>query len=162
MDIVQTLKYLLNTNHRAVRQMIEDITEEESMVTGKDNLNHIRWQTGHLVVSDRLIIPALGAEYPLPEIDWKPLFARGSKISRKSDDYPSMIQLRERLFDIYDNQLTALEKVDSSILEKEIEFFPGFKMKAAEGSLFFCQHEFYHAGQIAQLRRILGRSGLFG
>ena len=162
MDQKETLKILLNTNHSTIKKLVEDISEEESMVTGKDNLNHIRWQLGHLVLSDMLIIRAYGEKYDLPEVDWVPLFGRGSKLSTKSEDYPALAQIKERLYDIYENQIKALNEIDITDLDKEIEFFPGFTSQALKGALFFCQHEFYHAGQIAQLRRILGCSALFG
>ena len=33
---------------------------------------------------------------------------------------------------------------------------------AMNAALFFCTHEFYHAGQITTLRRLLGRERSFG
>ena len=55
------------------------------------------------------------------------------------------------------------ELVIDSDLAGILDSAPAFEnMNALNTALILCKHEFYHAGQIAVMRRILGRERTFG
>ena len=161
MERKENLRYLFKSNHGAVRILLDDITEEESMVRGKDNISHIRWQTGHLLYSAALTLKMLHDTTDIPE-SWYTLFGRGSDISDSADDYPSMKELRDKLYILYDRMEKRLNTITDEEFDKQVIIAPGFEPTSLNGTLFFCTHEFYHAGQIAILRKMLGRERSFG
>jgi uncharacterized damage-inducible protein DinB len=161
MERKENLRYLFESNHSAVRRLLDDITEDESMVCGKDNISHIRWQTGHMVYSAALTLKMLHDTADIPEL-WHTLFGRGSTISDNADEYPSLKELRDKLYDLYDQMEKRLDTITDEDFDKQAIIAPGFEPTSCNGTLFFCTHEFYHAGQIAIIRKVLGRDRAFG
>ena len=160
MNKKENLNRLMQTTHSGVKRLIEDITDEESMLRG-NQLNHIRWLTGHLIYSAGLILECLGEKGAVPN-DISKLFSRGSDISDDPQLYPSMSELRKMLYSLYDRIHKVLDALADEDLDKKISLRPGWETTPMDGSLFFCAPEFYHAGQMATVRRILGRERSFG
>ncbi len=161
MDIKDCLKYMLDTGFPYIKQAIEDISDEESLEQGGLTINHIRWNAGHLLGSAGMMLELLGGRHDIPE-DWKKVFNFATEISKDSSVYPSMREIREKLSETYDLISEALEKTPVQELEIEKEISPEWKATPAQALLFFFKHEFYHLGQIATLRKILGRERMFG
>ncbi len=157
----ENLLFLLGSNESAVRRLVDDVTDEESLVRGKDNLQHIRWQTGHLVYNAYLILRSLGEPGSLPD-NWDTLFRRGCGFSDDANMYPSMAELRDKLYWFYDQIKARASKMSDDELDQVLDPEPVFDTGAMNAALFFCTHEFYHAGQIVIIRRILGRERPFG
>lgn len=157
----ENLMILLKSNHGAVRKLIDDIDDDESMVCGKDNRNHIRWLTGHLVDNAGNILKVMGAENAVSE-KWLKLFGRESETSDNPNNYPSMAELKSKLYSLYKQIYEMLNKMTGSDLDRNIEPFPKWRTTAMDAVLFLCTHEFYHAGQITTMLRILGRERPFG
>jgi uncharacterized damage-inducible protein DinB len=157
----ENLMVLLKSNHAAVRKLIDDVDDIESMVCGKDNRNHIRWLTGHLVYNAGNILKVLGAENAVSE-KWLKLFCKESEISDNPNNYPSMAELKNKLYSLYVQIYKTLNKMTDSDLDKNIEPFPKWQTTPMDALLFLCTHEFYHAGQITNMLRILGRERPFG
>lgn len=161
MEKKENLGFVLNSTRSAVGRLIDDITDEESLFRGKDNLQHIRWQTGHIVFGSYLILRALGETVPLPG-GWHDLFHRGCEFAEDATAYPTMAALREK-FKSYDDKITArLEVMTDTELDKILDPEPIFETPALNAALFLNAHAFYHAGQIAMIRRLLGRERSFG
>jgi hypothetical protein len=162
MSAKPNLQFLLSSNQGAMRRLIDDVTDDESLVRGKDDRMHIRWQTGHIVYNAWLILRTLGVKVEMPD-GWYDLYKRGCDFAIDGDAYPSMDALRKQLYAYYDQINAHLAKLDDAELEKVLDPESVFKdVNALNTALFFCTHEFYHAGQIASLRRILGRDQPFG
>ncbi|HHI03594.1 MAG: hypothetical protein DRP51_06910 [Candidatus Zixiibacteriota bacterium] len=157
----ENLKKLLESNHCSIKALIDDISEEESMRHDYAHCNHIRWQTGHIIDSARIILKLLGRDIETPE-EWQKIFGWKSKLFENASIYPPMSELREQLYSFYEQRLQALDNFPSDDLDKEIELSGGWKTTPMDGILFLCTHEFYHAGQITVMRRVLGRDRPFG
>ena len=126
---------------------------------GKDNLQHIRWNTGHILVSMNLLLKALGA--PTEESDeYHRLFGRGESFVKDPAAYPPMARLRDEVFAVHDAAIAAAEKKTDEELDRDLPQETGFAATIMNAGLFLCSHTFYHAGQIAQLRRVLGPRAL--
>jgi len=157
----ENLKYSLETNQRGVRALVDDISEEDSLERGKDNLQHIRWQTGHIAYNAFDTLKSLGGEAEIPE-QWRTLFNRGCKWSDDPRVYPSMTELRTKLYSLCAQINQHLEDMPEADLDVELWKELGFETTAMNTAIFFCKHEFYHMGQIAVIRRFLGRERSFG
>lgn len=149
------LLYMLTTVQQVVKPLIDDITEEESLVRGPDTYNHIRWQTGHLAHGDSYALTLLGDESEDCK-KYESVFEAGIEISKDPAVYPPMAQLREWLYRVHDKGIARVKNIDEADLEKKIG--EGDRKRPVWQILtFYCLHEFYHAGQITQVRKSLGR-----
>lgn len=152
----------LKSNQMVAKALIDDITEEESLAQGKDNLTPIKWQTGHLVVHVLLMQQLLGGK---PEGIEKRTeqFGRGSDPLENGSEYPSVATLRQELHDAYDKNLALAEEATDEYLDRPTPKEIGFKQSIFDTLLFLCAHDFYHFGQIVTVRRcLLGRDQPFG
>lgn len=157
----ENLKTLLQTTRSTVARLIDGITEEESMFRGKDRVNHIRWHVGHIVYCAYIRLKCLHHDIALPT-EYKIIFGGGSDVTEDPNDYPTMADLRKELYDLHDKTLKQLESLTETDLDKTIVLGENWKSVSIDAALFFCAHEFYHAGQIATLSRILGHDRAFG
>ncbi len=174
METCEPLLFMLKTNQQVIKKLIDDITEDESMARGKDGHNHIRWHVGHMLYFNGYTAAILGDESE----DIKSLkndFAGGSEVSDDRTAYPSMAELRNRLYNVYDRLTGVIKKASESDLAKGIS--EGDEEEAKEGEekekkekkrfpvwqqlTWAVMHDFYHAGQIVQTRRTLGRERPF-
>jgi len=161
MDIKDYLNYMFESNHGPALKTIADVSEEESLERGRDKTNHIRWIAGHLLGSAGLTLKILKGKPSYPD-EWNKLFIRAAVFSEDTSVYPSLEDLRENLKKTYENMSAALKECDIDYLETETDIFPQWTITPAKAIMFLMRHEFYHMGQIATLRRILGRERLFG
>ena len=156
----EQLAYMLKTTAEIVKPLIDDITEEESMVRGSDRFNHIRWQTGHLIHTDNFILQALGQNKTAPE-SYTDLFAGNNReISDDPEHYPLMAALRTEILVLHKRLIDLVEEVDEAIFDQEIPWGES-KAPVWRGITFLCMHDFYHAGQITHIRKALGRERPF-
>lgn len=161
MDIKDYLKYMLDEGFPYIKQAIEDISDEESLEQGGLTINHIRWNAGHLLRSAGMMAELLGERHNIPEA-WSQVFTWATELSKDTSVYPSMQEIRDKLSETYDLISEALVKIPVQELEIEKEISPEWKATPAQALLFFFKHEFYHLGQIATLRKILGRERMYG
>lgn len=158
----ENLLHMVRFNNRALRGLLDDITEEESLVRGQDGLLHIRWLTGHVLSTTNMMLGALAC----PPIDFPPsykqLFDRGSALTDDPTAYPPLATLRSQLYDLYDRIIDVLPNVSDDDLDEPLPKEAGFDALRINAASFLCMHAFYHCGQIAMIRRILGRERSFG
>lgn len=155
----EQLVYMLKTTVQVVKPLIEDITEEESMARTENNFNHIRWQTGHLLHSNYATLALFSQEKIEPK-DYGNIFGGGAELSDDPKAYPSMAELRRELLDLKERIIALAEKADDEVFEREIEW-GSKKITVWQAMSFLCMHNFYHAGQITQIRKTLGRGRPF-
>lgn len=161
MEKRDNLKHLLNINQGATKRLIEDVTPEEALYTIDGYANHILWLAGHIASSANTKLRLLGKESMLPD-GWAELFKRGAEFHADSSVYPSFDEVKTKVDEIYDAVMKAADEIDSAKFEDEVEVVPEWKENRMNALLFFSLHEFYHAGQIAVLRRTLGKDRTFG
>jgi len=145
----------------AIRKLLEDLSEDESFVTIGDSPNHICWQTGHLLFTTSLRLEALSQKADIP-CEWVKMFSRGAKHPGDRSAFPPFVDLRATLLSAYLQADKAVADISDEYLDSEIAIFPTWKDRAYHYITFFLTHDFYHAGQMAMIRRHLGRTGTFG
>ncbi len=161
MTNAENLTYMYRLDGRALKALVEDVTEEESLVQGKDGLNHIRWLTGHLVFESNFVLTMLGCPpVELPE-SYQKLFDAGSELRADPSVYPSMAQLRTQLYEVSERVAEAVSKASDTALDEKLPKEIGFDAVRGQAVTFMAMHTFYHCGQIAVMRRVLGRQRAF-
>ncbi|MCA9269395.1 MAG: DinB family protein [Planctomycetales bacterium] len=142
---------------------LEDLTDDEMMQRPCAGCNHIKWQLGHLIMSERGMMEFVspGASPALPE----GFAERYAKETASSDD-AQQFDSKAALLAAFDAQraatLAILEQQSADDLDKPgPEAFRAFAPTVA--SLFELQgsHYLMHAGQWAVVRRQLGRPPIF-
>ncbi len=158
MNVKDLLHYNVTLTHNITKAYLGDISDEEMMVRAVPGSNHLAWQLGHLVASERSLLEAIGAEVPdLPEG-----FAEKHGSTNTGSDDPSEFLTKSEYFKLMEQMHkaadAAIDKTDEAGLdaptpEKLRSFFPNV------GSVLLMSgsHEMMHAGQMATIRRKLGK-----
>ena len=163
MDTKSAIKTALNTANMISTSYLEHLTDEDMMHRPAPGCNHIKWQVGHLIVSEYNMISSCIVD-TIPELPagFAEKYTKETADSNDASAFHSKVQLME----LYEKQrnatLAALESLSDDDLDKESpesirSYAPNF------GSAFIMQdiHWVMHAGQWAVIRRQLGREPLF-
>ncbi len=158
MNVKDLLHHNVTFTHNITKMYLDDITDQELLVRAVPGSNHLAWQLGHLVASERSLLEAIGADVPdLPES-----FADNHGSKNTGSDDPNEFLTTAEYFELMDQMHQAAEAaidktdeagLDSPTPEKLRSFFP------TVGSVLLMagSHEMMHAGQIATIRRKLGK-----
>jgi uncharacterized damage-inducible protein DinB len=155
----------LEMAHRRVKDFTDDLAPDEWFWHPAEFMTHVAWQVGHLAVStynlclrrlrgrtqeDESLIPEAFIEH----------FKLGSKPVAGAEKYPPIAEI-QRVYDAVHAQLLqelaalADEDVDVPVEQPH----PVFKTKL--GAVDYApSHEMVHIGQIALLRRLMGKPAL--
>lgn len=161
MDKKDNLKHMIQYNQEAVKKLLDDITEEESLNPTRGLVNHIKWQTGHLAYSVDFMIKIMGGEMSLPE-EWIQPYKGGVELPEDDSVFPKFEEIRGKLYELYDKINGMFDNVTDEFLDEVAELSEGWKEVRLHALNFFCTHEFYHAGHITIIRKNLGRERPFG
>jgi hypothetical protein len=139
---------------------VQDLTDAEMMKRPAPGANHIKWQLGHLIVSEHEMIEKVcpGSMPALPAD-----FAKKYAKETASNDDPAFFDSKEKLLEVKNQQrqgtLAALEKLPAEAFDQQT----GVDYAPTVGAMFSMQgaHWIMHAGQWAVIRRQLGRPPLF-
>jgi hypothetical protein len=147
------------------RQYLPDLTPEDWFWSPPSYTTHIAWQVAHIAVSQynlclRRLRGRTAEDDSLVSEDFVNSFKIGSQPIAGSKANPPLAEI-QRVFDAVHHQiLTELPLVDDAELDAPSEPpHPRFKTKLG-GIDYASQHELVHAGQIAMLRRLMGKAPL--
>ena len=128
---------------RTLKMNLQGITHADS-IKHIENCNSINWIVGHIVVSRNGILSAMDLP-PVAGDKLKAVYERGSKMMTDMGNAENLEAL-VKLFD--EAQQRILEGVTKTYSDEVIDriTFLGF-------------HEGYHVGQIATMRKLLGKEG---
>lgn len=144
----------LELSYGALFRNLEGITHEESLVMPPEG-NCLNWVVGHIVSGRNRMMTQMGIA-PVWQMDLA-FFYSGREEARWTPQ--KAVDLKSLLTDLARSQqelLNALEAVPEAMLKT-----PDEKGRTlADALTFFHFHESYHGGQVALLRRIVGRPGV--
>jgi hypothetical protein len=144
-------------------ELLSDIPLDQWFQMPAVDSTHVAWQAGHLAFAQHALCimrqrPERPEDEQLIPAAFRQLFGRNSLPSADPAAYPSAAEIRATFDRVHDHVLHEIADFDPASLNA-----PGLKphrfCKTRLDSLFWCsQHELVHAGQIALLRRLLGKS----
>jgi hypothetical protein len=134
---------LYSSVDRMLKMNLEGITHADS-IKHIDNTNSINWIVGHMVVSRNGILNLMGLPPIAPE-KIKAVYERGSKMMTDMGNAENLDTL-VKLFD--ESQKKIVEGV-ATVKDDQVK----------EKLVFLGLHEGYHAGQVATMRKLLGKEG---
>ena len=144
---------LLRLNTRLLLNCLEGLSDDQASVRVLPPTNSVAFLVAHLIDARHKLLAVLGgaAENPLTE-----LFAD----ARSIDDVPSLPSLVE-LCEAWQAVASALASRLAELSAEEIDApapqrYPGDDPSVLGALAFLVQHDSYHIGQLALLRRALG------
>jgi len=148
------LKRTLELNARLVPNCLDGVSDELATRRPSAGTNHIAFVALHILDARYYLAAALGVacESPFKER------LEGAKGIDDIDVYPSLDDVRDAWNEVSGLLSSRLEVMDEKALDAEAPFsFPIEGGASLLGMLtFLTQHESYHVGQLAFLRRLVG------
>jgi hypothetical protein len=161
MNAKQAIQTALQSTQNMVAMYLGDLSDADLVVRPVPNANHIAWQLGHLVSSER----NLGKQLPgiaYPEVPAGFDDQHNPKNSTSDKGFGTKANYINLFNKTREATLAALHKMSDSDLDKPTtgsmaQFAPTL------GALFILisNHDMMHAGQFTVVRRKLGKPVLF-
>jgi hypothetical protein len=168
MSVCQRLKFAIDRIRFAreyTASLLADIDEQQWFTPVGDGLTHVAWQVGHLAAAQySLCLRRTRGPHPdddqLIPADFRKCFGRGSTPAADAARYPTPGEIRELAARVHAQSLAELPALAEEQLDVPIEN-PHPLFNTRFGALVFCpEHELIHAGQIALIRRLIGKAPL--
>jgi uncharacterized damage-inducible protein DinB len=152
--VVRPLAQTLELNTRLLLNALDGVDDKAAKRRPDERTNHILFLACHLVDSRHYLARSLGLACGSP-------FGGALQAAKGIDDvkeFPSLEEVRKAWKEIGEKLSRHLAELDAPDLEKPAPF--AFPIEGGESFLgclaFLVQHDSYHLGQVALLRRYLG------
>jgi len=165
----QSLKLMAGDQIKFARQqaklLLKDTQPDEWFWQPAEGVTHLAWQVGHLAVAEySLAIERIeGPQASQPSLvseEMRRLFGRGSVPLAGAENYPPLDEIIHLFDRVHQRVLDLLPIYADRNLNVPVDK-PHPMCKTKLEALFFCsQHELMHVGQIALLRRLMGKEPL--
>lgn len=156
-EALAPLADLVGLNTRLFRNALGDLSEDDGLVRPNERTNHVAFIAGHLVETRGWMARYVGlAESP----------AFGGTLEHATTleqvlTMPSLKEIRVAWDGVSDRLTCRLEALSAADLAApSSQRFPGVAATVLGGIGFLVQHESYHVGQLAYLRKYLGRPAM--
>ncbi len=147
------------------QQFLNDLTDAEWYWSPPQFTTHIAWQVAHIAVAEyslclRRVRGRTSADESLVSDAFIDAFKLGSKPVAEPDKNPPLDEIRRVFEAVHQQSIDELSGRSEAELDGPLaEPHPRFKTKL--GAVEFSPlHEMVHAGQIAMLRRLMGKPPL--
>lgn len=137
--------------HRITNFTLDGISHEESLIHPPNGGNCINWIVGHILLSRDDVFERLGIERVWTDREATAAYDRGSTLLTDSGKAVELSVLLDLFNQTQPLLLEAMENLNK---------VPSEDGKMEESVAFYNFHEAYHLGQIAILRRFLGKESI--
>lgn len=139
----------LEFNQTTLETLLADVTVDETLVFTHDNINNIHWIVGHIASQRDTLLEDLTGEITFPQ-ELKPFYGKNGdprKMPKTIDWKQCLDILKEQFSDI---SAWVLEWDSQGRLDRE------------KGDIIvrYLSHEAYHVGQVALIKRMLGKASI--
>jgi uncharacterized damage-inducible protein DinB len=165
MSSTSRLELAINRNRGSrlfTQQFLKDLTDAEWYWSPPQFTTHVAWQVGHIAVAEyslclRRVRGRTAADESLISDVFIEAFKMGSKPVAESEKNPPLDEMRRVFQAVHEQCVNELAgRSDAELDEPLAEPHPRFKTKL-DAVEFSALHEMVHAGQIAMLRRLMGK-----
>ena len=165
MKAAELLAEQLDDTRAWTLKLIADLKGDDWTYQPGPGLGHALWMCGHLAAAQHLLIQVRCLGGGVLDESFTKHFPTGGPVkSAKEYAYPSVQTVLSTMDEVHQKTLAAVRKMSDAVLA-EAAFggdgkpHPHYHDKC--GAVSHCgRHEAFHAGQIATIRRLLGRSFL--
>jgi len=164
MTTLDFVKTSIEHGHMMTLVLLDDMQDAPLTQPTSNGGNHPLWILGHLAYSEANIVQHIikGDENPLME--WKDIFAGGSEPVADAALYPAWETVRHKYEDVHNLTMKFLDTLTDADLETPSKNCPPGREQFF-GTIGGCcmalaMHPIMHRGQVADARRMAGRSRL--
>jgi len=145
--------------------LLEDIDEADWFRMPAEGVTHVAWQVGHLAIAEYglALVRTRGAKQEdeqLLSTEFRELFGKGSTPEADAAKYPPTDAIRKTLDHVHTAVLSEIAAMSDDALSQPVDKPHAMFATKIEALEFCASHELIHAGQIALLRRLLGKTPL--
>ncbi len=162
MSIAAMLADQVDGSRQWTLKLIADVEGDEWTYQPGDGLHHILWLCGHLALTEHALVltRCLGGDPPDPTFAGH--FPIGAPVKSVAEhDYPSPDAVKNRMETTHNRVLEAIRGMSDAALAEPCygaDGTPHPHYSTKGGAIAHCaRHEGFHAGQIALLRRLMGK-----
>jgi hypothetical protein len=153
----------LDMPFRMINALAEDFTDEQAResVGGQKPLV---WYLAHSVITKTHLLKLYGGAGDSLSKEFIERYGRGSDGSADFSDAPPKAEFLEHLAAVHERAKSLVASLAPEDMERKAEgeiAHPVFK-KLGSALTLIASHDAYHAGQIAVLRRSMGKDPIFG
>lgn len=160
MKATDFIRFSLASSRGWAMGLISDMQDAPLTQPTPNGGNHPLWVLGHIVRAESDLLDGfiLGQPNRFPELE--SLFSMGTTPTTDADQYPSMEELMDKFEEIRAASLAHLESLTDDDLDRPShapEEFGEFFGTVGACYAAMSSHVSFHAGQVADARRTLGR-----
>lgn len=158
MNAKDVLKNGLALSDRFIQAYVSDLSDADLLVRPVPGMNHIAWQLGHLIDTERVLVDLIkpGSSPALPAG-----FEEGHGRKMFTVDDPSKFYSAAKYLELWKAQreatLRVLDSLSEADLDKTNEKFPAFAPSVGAILTVCGSHPAVHAGQFVAVRRLLNK-----
>jgi hypothetical protein len=160
MDARTAIREAIDSTWFVVEGYLADLTDDEMLHRPCPGGNHIKWQLGHLIASEHMMLEKVfpGSMPPLPD-GFEVRYAKNAA----SSDAPGDFDSKDDLLKAAEGQRKATLELLSKVAAEDLDRPSGIDYAPTVAAVFLMQstHWMMHAGQWAVVRRMLGRKALY-
>ena len=162
MNVAEALALEIDGTRDWTLRLLADITGDDWFCQPAPGLAHPLWICGHLAVAQHLLIHVRCLNQPFLDESFAAAFPIGRPVPAPDEaDYPDPQTVRRTMDDVHARTLEAVRSMSDALLAepafgKDGQPHPHYRDK--RGAVAHCsRHEAFHAGQLALIRRLLGK-----
>jgi hypothetical protein len=159
MTAKDAIRFNLDMSDMILEKYLGDLEDADLMLRPAEGMNHIAWQLGHLISSERMFVEGIkpGASPPLPD----GFDAGHSKEAAASND-PKKFLTKDKYLELYRAQRAATKGVLESATDADLSAPSPERIRSfvptAGAALQMCgSHVTMHVGQFVPIRRKRGK-----
>jgi hypothetical protein len=163
MDTKQAIRASLSISDYLVSRYLEDITSDELLTRPVSGANHIAWQLGHLISSERhLVEAAVPGSMPELPAGFREQHGKEKSAGDNPADYLSKDEYLRLAKEVRASTLRVLDTLNDKEFDRPVTGrVPPFVKTAGDCFVLIGAHWSSHAGQWVVVRRKLGRPVMF-
>jgi hypothetical protein len=150
-----------DSSDRVLTTYLSDLSDADLMVRPAEGSNHLAWQLGHLILSERFLLDTVkpGASPPPPAGFDE---AHGRDAASTGSDDPGRFQTKQRYLDLLKAQREATKAVLAGLSDADLDAPSAERLRPMFPTvggvmLLIGTHVFMHSGQFATVRRKLNK-----
>jgi hypothetical protein len=153
-----TIRIAMDLTDRIIETYLGDLSDADILLRAVPGMNHIAWQLGHLISSERRLLDMVkpGSSPALPE-GFDAVHERESAAADATTGFRS----KSEYLEMYKAQRAASRQVLDSLTAEDFDrkdaTFPSFVPTVGSVMNLVASHPMMHCGQFVAVRRKLGK-----
>jgi hypothetical protein len=164
MNAIEAIRTALKSTAHLVTWFLEDLQDADLLVRPVAGANHIAWQMGHLISSERQMIAQQLPNATFPELPAE-FLAQHGKQTQFTDPpvgFSSKVAYVDLFTKVRQATLASLDSLSDSDLDRATTGpMAPFAPSLGAFLMLVSNHSLMHAGQFSVVRRKLGKPVLF-